>query len=348
MEFDGERLARRGIVVVTTNYRVNAFGFLAHPEITAEAPEAPANFGHLDQQFATKWVKRNIAAFGGDPNNITIGGQSAGGMSVAAQLVSPQNEGLFQKAIIQSGLFMSPYGVLEIQFSLADAEERGKKFFEALGVKTLAEARALDAETIRDKAQSREYAWGTVNDGKFQNGFYSNEIIKKRWPVPILVGRTNDEMGAGFQQNYASIDAFIESAKQMFGERAEKFISLCRIEEGIDAVNNTAFVNKLQCGIQSLCAAEERAGSNVPKYYYVFGPHIPGWDNAGAFHSCDLWFFFETLAKCWRPFDGRYYDLARQMCNYWANFIKNGDPNGDDADGTPMPEWTPFSSDYPM
>ena len=101
MEFDGERIARRGVVVVTINYRLNVFGFLCHPEITKEAPEAPANFGHLDQQFAVRWVQENIAAFGGDPTNITIGGQSAGGGSVLAQLTSPQNEGLCQRAIIQ-------------------------------------------------------------------------------------------------------------------------------------------------------------------------------------------------------------------------------------------------------
>ena len=93
MEFDGERIARRGIVVVTVGYRLNAFGFLCHPEITKEQPDAPANFGFLDQQFATRWVKRNIAAFGGDPENITIGGQSAGGMSVCAQMTCPENKG---------------------------------------------------------------------------------------------------------------------------------------------------------------------------------------------------------------------------------------------------------------
>ncbi len=109
MEFDGERIARRGVVVVTVNYRLNVFGFLCHPEITAENPEAPANFGHLDQQFGTRWVQRNIAAFGGDPCNITIGGQSAGGVSVMAQVTSPQNAGLFQKAIVDSGLIFSAY-----------------------------------------------------------------------------------------------------------------------------------------------------------------------------------------------------------------------------------------------
>ena len=154
MEFDGERIARRGIVVVTINYRVNAFGFLCHPEITAESPDAPANFGHLDQQAATRWVKRNIAAFGGDPDNITIGGQSAGGGSVMNQLTSPQNQGLFQRAIVESGLAATVYpnkqhfGYIP---ELAEAEQSGEKFFRFLGVRTLAEARAIDEVTLRDK-----------------------------------------------------------------------------------------------------------------------------------------------------------------------------------------------------
>ena len=152
MEFDGERIARRGIVVVTVNYRLNAFGYLAHPEITAENPEFPTNFGYLDQRFGTMWVKRNIASFGGDPENITIGGQSAGGGSTMAQVASPLNKGLFQKAIVDSGLELCPYenGMFGHLKSLQEAEETGKKFFEILGVKTLKEARALDAEYIRD------------------------------------------------------------------------------------------------------------------------------------------------------------------------------------------------------
>ncbi|MBR4428637.1 MAG: carboxylesterase family protein, partial [Clostridia bacterium] len=174
MEFDGERIARRGIVVVTVNYRVNVFGFLSHPELTAQAPDTPANFGFLDQQAALKWVKRNIAAFGGDPENVTIGGQSAGGMSVSAQLTCPQNKGLFNRAIIQSGAFAPPY---PFRFGLCsdikDAERVGQAFFDFLGVKTLAEARRLDAVTLRDKALEWDgrYGWGRtfgeVVDGVF-------------------------------------------------------------------------------------------------------------------------------------------------------------------------------------
>ena len=131
MEFDGERIARRGIVVVTINYRVNVFGFLCHPEITAEAPEAPANFGHLDQQASTRWVKRNIAAFGGDPDNITIGGQSAGGGSVLSQLTSPQNEGLFRRANYpkrNNNRSLSCNPMPGSRRTLAEAEQVGVKF----------------------------------------------------------------------------------------------------------------------------------------------------------------------------------------------------------------------------
>ena len=109
MEFDGERLAKRGIIVVSVNYRLNVFGFLSHPEITKENPKAPTNFGYLDQQSGTRWVKENIASFGGDPDNITIAGQSAGGGSVMGQLVNLENKGLFNKAMIMSGVIGSPY-----------------------------------------------------------------------------------------------------------------------------------------------------------------------------------------------------------------------------------------------
>ena len=97
----------------------------------------------------------------------------------------------------------------------------------------------------------------------------------------------------------------------------------------------------------ALGLTNEEAGTPAPIYYYNFDPSIPGWDNPGTFHSSDLWFFFETLAKCWRPFVGKHYDLARQMCNYWANFIKTGDPNGRDADGRKMPEWRPYTKEDP-
>lgn len=143
MEFDGERLARRGIVVVTVNYRLNVFGFLAHPELTKEQPDAPTNFGSLDQKAGLNWVVRNIEAFGGDPDNITIAGQSAGGGSVLSQLTCPDNFGIIKKAIIQSAMIRDPYtgGGVGIPEKLAEAEKHGEEFFDFLGVSSLKEAR---------------------------------------------------------------------------------------------------------------------------------------------------------------------------------------------------------------
>jgi para-nitrobenzyl esterase len=345
MEFDGERIARRGIVVVTVNYRLNVFGFLAHPEITAEAPEAPTNFGHLDQQAGTRWVQRNIAAFGGDPANITIGGQSAGCMSVSAQLTSPQNEGLFQKAIMASGLFMSPFHNTSFQRSLAEVEASGVDFFKLLGVTTLAEARQLDACFIRDKMLELHGFWSTVIDGKFQTGNHIQDLLRKRWPVPLMIGRTNHEFPSGL--SFKSIDEAKEAAR-LFGDKAVEFLRLAHAEEGIEAIRQQTTLCEIEVGCHTLATAEDRAGSQLPKYYYVFGPSVPGWDNPGAFHSFDLWFWFETLAKCWRPLTGKHLDLARIMCNYWCNFIKNGDPNGPDGDGTAMPRWNPYTEKAPF
>ena len=350
MEFDGERIARRGIVVVTVNYRLNVFGFLCHPEITAESPDAPANFGNLDQRFGTLLVKRNIAAFGGDPDNITIGGQSAGGGSVITQLTSPVNEGLFNRAIIQSGMFAAVYPGTRspgMRRTLKEAEEQGKAFFEFLGVHTLAEARAIDAETLRDKMLQYRAFWGTVEDGVYCVGDGFTRLVRgERLPVPIMFGHTSSEFFSSPQaKNKAELRAL---AEKLYGDDADKFLAFF---DGADdtesAIRARGAVSGIEYAIRVACRANERLDSPQPMYYYNFDAEIPGWDNPGTFHSVDLWFFFETLAKCWRPFTGKHYDLARQMCNYWANFIKTGDPNGDDATGERMPEWKPYTEAEP-
>lgn len=299
MEFDGERLARRGIVVVTINYRLNVFGFLAHPDMLDG--NGDMNVGNLDQQFALKWLKENIQAFGGDPDHITIGGQSAGGISVVEQLNCKENRDDIQGAIIESGIFGQPF---EMGFpdSREEAMEWGVQFLDFLGVDTLEEARKLPASYIRDKNDEFGKLWGTVDDGTFQNGDYFQNISEKTFgDVPIMIGWTNNEF----------------------------------IVDGINAV---------EVGTRAFCELLQENKYKSPLYVYNFGADIPGEDNPGAFHSSDLWFFFETLAKCWRPFTGKHYDLSRQMCNYWADFIKKGNPNGNDSTGEVMEKWTSFDA----
>ena len=345
MEFDGERIARRGVVVVTVNYRLTAFGFLAHPQLTREQPDAPSNFGHLDQQAGIRWTKRNIAAFGGDPDNITIGGQSAGGGSVCAQLTSPQNEGLFQKATILSGIMGGVFpSRMGRHATFAEAQEIGVKFFEHMGVKTLEEARALPAEFVRDKTLDFPYRFGTTVDGVFQTAESAENLIHgKRLPVPLMVTRTSSEFKTSLQcKDPAELKAFAEAN---FGEDAPAVLEILGNDPSKWAEISSC--SGIEVAARAIAHQNEKLGIQAPLYYCVFDAEIPGWDNPGTFHSVDLWFWFETLAKCWRAFKGKHYDLARHMCNYLTNFIRSGDPNGNDADGTPMPEWKPLTDAEP-
>ena len=351
MEFNGERLARRGIVVVTVNYRLNAFGFFCHPEITAESPEFPGNFGYLDPRFATMWVKRNIDAFGGDPNNITIGGQSAGGGSVMAQVASPLNKGLFQKAIVDSGMEQVPYppGMFGSALTLEEAEQNGVKFFEELGVTTLAEARALPAEFVRDKMAESKVRFGVVQDNNFYVGSTNDRYFREECDIlPMMFGHTSDEFPAAPRVN--SIEELREYAVKTFGEEdAEEYMNIVTSKTGSlrETLHNAA-VQHLEFSCRLISKMKAATGNKQPYWYWVFDPEIPGWDDPGTFHSSDLWFFFESLANCWRPFEGKHYDLARIMCSCWANFVKNGDPNGLDANGKPIPKWDPYTEENPV
>lgn len=349
MEFDGERLARRGIVVVTVGYRLNVFGFLCHPEITAQQPEAPANFGFLDQQCATRWVKRNIVAFGGDPENITIGGQSAGGMSVCAQMTCPQNKGLFQRAIVESGTFTQPYGAKMGLFprSMAEAEAQGARFFEALGVKTLEEARKIDARTIEDLSLTWPWGcWDETVDGVFST-YRSNEwyLHADRVQCPVMLGQTSSEFTAAPPaKNEEELQAL---AKELCGDEAEKLLGFFTHPATEESIAKEGLMHAIGFATRAAACKNEALGVKQPLYAYNFDAEIPGWDNPGTFHSVDLWFFFETLAKCWRPFTGKHYDLARQMCDYWVNFIKCGDPNGTDSQGNILPLWPELDAAKP-
>lgn len=345
MEFDGERIARRGIVVVTINYRVNLFGFTCHKEITAEYPDAPANFGIQDQQFALKWVSRNIAAFGGDPDNITIGGQSAGGGSVLLHVGNKESRKYFKRAVVESGVFVNPFRGLFPMRSVAEAEKIGQEFFEFCGVHNLKEARKLSTETLWKKWDEwggfgkSAATWAPIVDGNFHHGDIISSIEKGEvTPPPLFIGYTGDE--------------FNDSPSPEIKE---------------------SWINTVELGIRKLIKAEEEHGMKNKNYVYKFEVPIPGWDNPGTFHSVDLWFFFESLAKCWRPFTGLHYDMARHMCDYLCNFIKTGNPNDDGlisrglsasaginyqptkpeyikrqkAEKEKLPEWKTFSTEEP-
>jgi len=187
---------------------------------------------------------------------------------------------------------------------------------------------------------------GPVIDGVYMTDDPS-EIIRqgKMNPVPIMTGNTTNEFMTGpAAEDEASVTAWV---KENFGPHADEYLDICRriVEKEGVSLKKAVTVGSFELGAQ--LALEYLKDQGRAPYYYIFGPTIPG-DNAGAFHSADLWFAFETLMKCWRPFDGHHYDLARKMCNYWTNFAKTGDPNGPYNDGTPMPKWTPFTKESPQ
>lgn len=357
MEFDGERIARRGIVVVSVNYRLGCFGFLAHPALTKEASEAPTNFGLLDQQAGLFWVQKNIAAFGGDPGNVTIGGQSAGGGSVLHQLANRKNQGLFSKALIMSAFIVDPYSDHNFSrpFPFEKAQENGEAFFRMLGVATLEEARQLDAEFVQHTYEKFMNEYGPMVPTQDEVFVDCNPIQAymegKTLPVTVMAGNTEDEFLNSLV--VAEGGTLEEKAEAVFGSRAKEFLSFreAHVER---EMRHYGTVSGIELSIKKACLTRgEISAEQSPEpslglcYYYRFAPDMPGWDHAGTFHSSDLWFFFETLAKCWRPFTGRHYDLARQMCNYLCNFIRTGDPNGCDQDGSFLPRWDAFTKEHP-
>ena len=342
MEFDGEEFADRGVVLVSIGYRLNVFGFLCHPEITAENPDAPANYALLDQAAAIQWVKRNIENFGGDSENITIFGQSGGGDAVQFQLVSPQTKGLFQRAIIQSaGSRMLCYPELPSFLSKGDTMEEAyalsAKLFEACGVKTLAEARELPPDLLLKKYNEMRRPMVPVIDGKFVTELPGTAFTGNRLhDVSLMVTATSDEFMAG------CTGPAKEWVEKIFGEEAEEYWALVQEAAASDSEEDLCKAADFSTfNVGNRVTAEVLADNGREVYFYEFGPTVPG-DDAGAFHSCDLWFEFNTLMRCWRPFTGMHFDLARKMCNYFANFAKTGNPNGKDKDGNDMPQWEPY------
>lgn len=295
MEFNGERLARRGIIVVSVNYRLQTFGFLAHPELTKAQPDSPSNFGLLDQQAGLKWVYENIEAFGGDPENITIAGQSAGGGSVLNQICDPDNYPMIKAAAMFSGMIRLN-GLRDdilAPVSLEKAEAKGVEFLDLLGVSSIEEARKLDPIFIRDKyaeyVTSHPRIAPNMDRVRYKEDPYGLFMKDLKADIPILTGWTDDE--------------FIFDGKNM-----------------------------VESSVRGAVSAVIDGGSMQSYYIYRFGAQMPGYDNPGVFHSSDLWFWFETLNMCWRPFSGAHFELARQMCDCFANFVKYHTPNPKDSD----------------
>ncbi len=347
--YDGAALAAKGAVVVTINYRLGPFGYLAHPLLTAESEHGSSgNYGVLDQVAALEWVRDNIAAFGGDPDRVTIFGESAGSWSVNTLMATPLAAGLFHRAIGQSGGRFGPMMRLsEAPEGGRSAEEIGAAFLEALGAETLEDMRKLSAASVMAglaTPDGRGFRTAENVDGwvlptdvttAFAEGTHNN--------VPVLVGFNADEMTSLSSPRSVpeTLDAWHEWVAGRVGDDAESFVDAYPVSEEAEIFD--AFMRSrgdALFGIQmrTWARASRAAGQDAWLYYFTHEPPGPAKDYLKSYHAAEIVYAFGNVGPGAREAADR--RLARTMSSYWVNFAASGDPNGPG-----LPPWPAYKRD---
>ncbi len=335
---DGSNLAAKGVVLVTFNYRLGAFGFLSHPELTAESPRhASGNYALMDAITVLKWVKANVAAFGGDPDNVTIFGQSAGACIVAGLTGSPEAKGLFRRGVSESGAWMG-LGIAKM-LPLEAAEARTVEAADKLGAKSLADLRRLSADDVLTKIRG---------EGMMVDGWIIPEDLSKTFaegrqnPVDVLVGTNANE--GGFTSAFgppATAASWNEGAQKRWGALADQALKAypASTDEQARAVSTRPFTDAMAWDMRLFAKDQSKLGRKAWLYLFAHDPpYDPGKPNLGPVHASEVAYVFDNLEKPHLFPDGASpalaaassadRALAHQMSQYWVNFARTGDPNG--------------------
>jgi para-nitrobenzyl esterase len=334
--YDGARLAARGIVVVSINYRLGVLGYLAHPELSAESPRGiSGNYGLLDQIEALRWVKRNIGAFGGDPSNATIAGESAGALSVMYLMCSPDARGLFSKAIAQSAYMISTPELKQGRFGAPAAEEAGVKLGAALHASHVEALRAMDPQALTDAAAAAYFApFGAVDGHVLARQLVEVFDRGEQARVPLLAGFNSGEIRSLVflaPPSPASTSEYVRLIYERYGDLAEEFLRLYpagSMRESILATTRDALY-----GWTAERLVAKQAALGLPSFLYLFDHGYPSADAAGlkGFHASELPFVFGTLAQTpphWPkiPATATEEALSEAMLDYWSSFARNAEP----------------------
>lgn len=350
--YNGTAFAKKGVVLVTINYRLGPLGYLAHPELTAESPNhSSGNYGVLDQIAALKWVQKNIAAFGGDPGRVTVFGESAGSWSVNVLVASPLAKGLFHRAIGESGGQFGPMTHLkEDRDKMPSAEKIGAAFARAAGADSLKALRAVSAEKIvelfNNDAEGRKFRTQPNVDGWVLPDEVRGIFARgKHNDVPVIVGSNANEMTSLTTPAILpkTVEDYRKRVEAQYGEATKEFDAVYPVKTDADIA--AAYLGSLRdvtFTLQMRTWARLTATGRSKAYLYLFShaPPNPNSKYLGAYHAGEIAYVFGTLNKqapLMTEDDAR---LSEMMMNYWVNFATTGDPNGKG-----LPGWTPYNRD---